>query len=161
MNEYNRGWCWKVLNEINRMPISKPFRLPVDPVHDDAPDYLQKIKHPMDLSKIKQNLNSGIYTKPQQLVDDIHLIASNTRLYNGEDSFFAACADIIEEYIDQQLKDKCNSYDEEWTQNLDRIIAALRKHIEKAPKGVNIDGFENIITNPIQKISTTSDTEFL
>lgn len=162
MNEYNRGWCWKVVNEINRMPISKPFRLPVDPVHDDAPDYFDKIKKPMDLAKIKQNLNNNVYTNPQQLVDDIHLITANTRKYNGPDSYFGAFADIIDDYIDQQFKEKSNSYDEEWTEKLNFVIGNLRKHLEKVPHDHKLIEMEDFKLTTLQKnLSTTSDTEFI
>ncbi|EAY01722.1 Bromodomain containing protein [Trichomonas vaginalis G3] len=134
MNDYNKYWCHKILNELLKMPVSKPFRAPVDPVHDDAPDYLKKIKHPMDFSKIKQNLVLNSYKTPQEFISDVHLISKNTRTYNGKDSYFAACGDIIDEYVDEQFKDKSNSYDEEWNKNLERAISELREHIESAPK---------------------------
>lgn len=144
MNEYNRWWCLKVWNELTRMAISKPFRNPVDPVNDDAPDYFKKIKQPMDFTKIKQNLVNNVYTTPEQFVSDVHLISSNTKLYNGKDSYYAACADIIDDYVDSQYKEKCTSYDEEWDKNLDRAIRELREHIYKAPKIHKIAKLETV-----------------
>ena len=141
MNEYNRGWCTKVINDLIRMPISYPFRQPVDPQLDHAPDYYQKIKKPMDLSKVKSNLNSGTYTTPEQFVADLKLILENARTFNGPDCIYENIADVIEKWINKQYEAKLDSYDSEWTHNLNTIVAKLRKHIENAPKEMraNID----------------------
>ena len=42
-----------------QVPESMPFRQPVDPDALQIPDYFNIIKHPMDLSTIKRNLDTG------------------------------------------------------------------------------------------------------
>ena len=158
MNEYNRGWCTKILNDLIRMPISQPFRLPVNPSLDNAPDYFEKIKKPMDLSKVKQNLNAGLYKTPQEFVDDLKLILNNAREYNGP-SIFTDITDVIEQWIDEQYSNKCDSYDTEWTQNLDRIVKRLRKHIENAPKGAHIV-LDALSLKAVKDKASTSDTDY-
>ena len=161
MNEYNRGWCTKILNDLIRMPISQPFRQPVDPVLDNAPNYFEKIKKPMDLSKVKQNLNAGVYKNPQQFVDDLKLILNNAREFNGEDSIFAPITQVIEQWIDEQYANKSDSYDAEWTQNLDKIVERLHKHIENAPKGAHIV-FDALALKAMKEKekASTSDTDY-
>lgn len=63
-----------------------PFRQPVDPTVLGIPDYFEIVKKPMDLSTIKNNLNSGKYSDPWEYVDDVWLMFDNAWLYNRKTS---------------------------------------------------------------------------
>lgn len=65
---------------------SVPFRQPVDPVRDGAPDYPRIVKNPMDLSTAAAKLDSGLYMNREQFVDDMRLICRNCFLYNGPET---------------------------------------------------------------------------
>jgi len=49
----------------------------------------------MWLEKIKEKLDSGIYTQRDQFKKDIILIFDNARLYNAKDTIFYKFADIL------------------------------------------------------------------
>ena len=47
--------CLEILDELLNHPISRVFSEPVDPVADEAPDYFDIIKTPMDFSTVRKN----------------------------------------------------------------------------------------------------------
>lgn len=62
--------------------INYPFLHPVDVVALNIPDYVDIIKHPMDLSTIEKKLNDGEYVEPKDFEEDIKLMFNNCYLYN-------------------------------------------------------------------------------
>ncbi|WFC96745.1 hypothetical protein MBRA1_003407 [Malassezia brasiliensis] len=74
-------------NCIQRLMANKhcaPFLHPVDPVRDEAPDYFDVIKHPMDLNSVANKLQSGQYSDRFQFKEDIELIFRNARTYTPD-----------------------------------------------------------------------------
>lgn len=67
-------------------PESIPFRNEVDPVRECVPDYYDIIKTPMDLGKIKDKLERGMYSDPWEYVEDVWLMFDNAWLYNRKTS---------------------------------------------------------------------------
>ena len=67
-------------------PEAQAFRLPVDPQQLNIPDYFDIIKKPMDMSCIKQKLDTGAYKDPWEFVDDVWLMFENAWVYNRKTS---------------------------------------------------------------------------
>ncbi|KAJ1486592.1 Bromodomain-containing protein, partial [Baffinella frigidus] len=59
------------------------FNVPVDPVALKIPDYLEKVKRPMDLGTVKERLSKGYYASADQFQDDINLVWDNALLFNA------------------------------------------------------------------------------
>ncbi|GFY99012.1 global transcription factor group E4 [Actinidia rufa] len=59
----------------------------VDPEALGLRDYLDVIKHPMDLGTVKSRLNVNWYKSPREFADDVRLTFSNAMIYNpkGQD----------------------------------------------------------------------------
>ncbi len=51
----------RLLSCLKKSQNAKYFQEPVDPKRDNAPDYNQIIAEPMDLSTVKQRLNTHYY----------------------------------------------------------------------------------------------------
>lgn len=62
----------------------KDFRDPSG--YEEAPDYLEIVKEPMDLEKMLEKLNLGMYLTTRDFLLDIDLICSNAYLYNPPSS---------------------------------------------------------------------------
>jgi len=62
------------------------FSEPVDPVELNLPDYFEVIKKPMDLSKVKERLETKFYGHVDDVRNDVSLVFDNAILYNGEKS---------------------------------------------------------------------------
>ena len=64
-------------------------KLFVDPVKEEiAPGYFQIVKNPMDLSTIKQKLDSKDYVNHHDFEHDIQLICTNAMAYNDESTIY-------------------------------------------------------------------------
>lgn len=61
--------------------LVKPFRTPVDPVADGVPDYLEKVKQPMDLLTIKAKMDRRDYETSDAFAADVRLIVENCKSY--------------------------------------------------------------------------------
>eukprot|EP00047_Mylnosiga_fluctuans_P003924 m.231712 g.231712 ORF g.231712 m.231712 type:complete len:584 (-) comp12257_c0_seq1:127-1878(-) len=83
-----------ILLDVSRMDEAEPFLMPVTP--DIAPDYAATIAHPMDLRQMTSRLRGGRYASLGQFADDITLIVSNCRQFNGKDSEFTDMAASME-----------------------------------------------------------------
>ena len=77
-------YCKKVTEKLIKHPLSVAFLRPVNPQLDGAPDYLQKISHPMDLGTIKSKLENNSYTNSKAWVSDVLLVWQNAMKYNNK-----------------------------------------------------------------------------
>lgn len=93
--------CKEILSKLKRSSNSVPFKDPVDPIKLGLPDYFEKIKHPMDLSTIKQNLDTNKYKTPEQFKDDIMLMLNNCYTYNEEGSHVYKCGKELQRLFEQ------------------------------------------------------------
>ncbi|ORZ02699.1 Bromodomain-containing protein [Syncephalastrum racemosum] len=78
-------FCGQVLRELRKpkyRDISYPFLQPVDVVALNIPDYLEVIKHPMDLSTMERKLDEGDYQTPDDFERDMRLMFQNCYTYN-------------------------------------------------------------------------------
>ncbi|KAK9761922.1 transcription initiation at TATA-containing promoter protein, variant 2 [Basidiobolus ranarum] len=78
-------FCESILEELNRKRHANtvyPFLRPVDWRAMNLFDYPTIIKHPMDISTIKKNLESGSYVCIEQFETDFRLMFNNCFRYN-------------------------------------------------------------------------------
>ncbi|KAL5622056.1 hypothetical protein BROUX41_006001 [Berkeleyomyces rouxiae] len=72
--------------------LVKPFKQPVDPIADGVPDYLQKIKKPMDLGTIRGKMERHEYNSSSEFSADVRQIFSNCYAYWKEtDQIYIDC----------------------------------------------------------------------
>uniref|UniRef100_A0A061R1V5 Bromodomain-containing protein 2 n=1 Tax=Tetraselmis sp. GSL018 TaxID=582737 RepID=A0A061R1V5_9CHLO len=72
--------CLSVLKALQGHKWGWPFNHPVDT--QQYTDYLKVISHPMDLGTMRQRIESGHYTDPEQFAADARLVFANAKLYN-------------------------------------------------------------------------------
>nr|XP_016933941.1 nucleosome-remodeling factor subunit NURF301 isoform X3 [Drosophila suzukii] len=92
-------------NLIKQIQLHKsawPFMEPVDP--KEAPDYYKVIKEPMDLKRMEIKLESNTYTKLAEFIGDMTKIFDNCRYYNPKESSFYKCAEALESFFVQKIK---------------------------------------------------------
>ncbi len=98
------GAMTTIIDWLIKRPDSADFRAPLDWQGLGLNDYPKVIEKPMDLATVKQNLNLKRYRTIHNCADDIRLIWSNCKKYNGEGSVYYSLADslskIFEEYFD-------------------------------------------------------------
>lgn len=84
MSSSDLSACRMCIQKLMSNKHCEPFTRPVDPVRDEAPDYFDVIKEPMDLSSVSNKLQSGQYKDRFQFKDDIHLIFQNAKTYTPD-----------------------------------------------------------------------------
>ena len=73
--------CRNCIQKLMSNKHGEPFLRPVDPVRDEAPDYFDVIKEPMDLHSVANKLQSGQYRDRFQFKEDVELIFRNAKTY--------------------------------------------------------------------------------
>lgn len=92
----------RLINSLWKHQHAWIFHEPVDPIKLNIPDYLDIIKTPMDLSTVKNKLNSNEYTKINDFLYDVQLIFDNCILYNGESTQVSQmCKSVRDEFQKQ------------------------------------------------------------
>lgn len=87
----------ELVEDLMWMPESEAFREPVNAEVLGLIDYHSIVKHPMDLSTVKQKIIDKQYPGFSNFVDDLELIHSNCVLYNTYDSPVTADCQVLQE----------------------------------------------------------------
>ncbi|THY29394.1 hypothetical protein D6D00_03629 [Aureobasidium pullulans] len=73
-------FCEHILEEFRRFrynDVVEPFRVPVDPVALNLPNYFDVITYPMDISTITRKLEAGAYESADSFWHDFDLMLQN------------------------------------------------------------------------------------
>lgn len=90
-------FCDDLLNRMLSGPgfwtrLVGPFKEPVDPATDGVPDYLDKIKRPMDLGTMKAKMDAHGYTSDEEFLGDMQQMFNNCYTYwKPGDPMYIAC----------------------------------------------------------------------
>jgi hypothetical protein len=133
LTEIQKLQCIKITNKLIKNPLSLYFRLPVDPVHDNLPDYFDKVKTPMDISTVLQKLTENKYSAVDKWKEDVGLIWRNAIHYNGEGSLPASFAHELSEVFKRLCDVIPKTEWELWMVRLRRAHQKLVQHIEARP----------------------------
>ena len=71
--------CLLVLKDVKTNAKAWPFLKPVNPVSDNAPNYFEIVKTPMDLATITDKLASRVYPNVAAFKSDMELVFENCR----------------------------------------------------------------------------------
>lgn len=96
--------CSHILNDICKHEFSYPFLKPVDPISLNVPDYFDVIKEPMDLSTVKERLESDFYESIDGFIYDMRLIWDNAMKYNRPDSSIYEMAQSLSNEFEEKVK---------------------------------------------------------
>lgn len=130
MNDIEYEYCKQFLDKIKKHPLSVCYLKPVDPIKDQADDYLKVITEPMDLGKISDKLESHEYNNTKEFKDDVNLVWSNSMKYLKKRT-------ILLYQVAQHMKDKCDKLllniprtkAEEWAIKMQRANKKLHNHL--------------------------------
>lgn len=123
-------FCEHILEEFRRFrynDVVEPFRVPVDPVALNLPNYFDVITHPMDISTITRKLEAGAYESADRFWHDFDLMLQNCFLFNSAENEVHRRGKSLQEEFDMQW----SSFDD-WTQDYlaKKYTAAKFGHID-------------------------------
>ena len=96
-----------ILNSVRSHSAAWPFMKPVST--DDAPDYFDYIKYPMDLKTISDRLKNRYYVNRRLFIIDMKRIFNNCRTYNDQNTEYYRHANTLEKYFFAKLRDIAGS----------------------------------------------------
>ena len=104
------------------------FREPVPFLELGLNDYVNVVKHPVDLNQIKSNLHRNAYSSKESCLADIRQIFHNAKIYNAVGSPIYNIASDMSAYFEQL----CHSMDTEERspslEDLSKWIEACRRY---------------------------------
>ena len=96
-----KSFCLRTLNELSGHGSCWPFLEPVS--REDAADYYDVIKEPMDMRKLRERVDKDHYRHVDIFVADVQRMFDNCRLYNPPTSPYVACADALQKFFRKQV----------------------------------------------------------
>lgn len=136
MNNFTRielEFCKEFTEMLYNHPLSIAFLRPVNPEVDDAPNYHQKILHPMDLGTIKSRLENNEYTNSTTWRQDIRLVWDNAKLYNDKKTLIHQAADKLKNKCEKMLKVIPKTESDLWEYRITKINHKIKKLLEQSP----------------------------
>lgn len=91
-----------LLKDMQNHSAAWPFLQPVN--REEAPDYYEVIKEPMDLSTMESMLEHNLYLEPAEFLRDAKLIFDNCRIYNNETTPHVKNANKLERFLWEKIK---------------------------------------------------------
>ena len=133
LSKEEREFANLLMNKLYQKEISKPFQHPVDPKHDNCPDYDLKIQNPMCLDKVKEKLNNSQYDKLEDWVKDVDLIWKNAIVYNTENQnpFLCLMAEDLSIWFRKRLIFGNNNQAKDWVKNVLSTTKKMHTLLEK------------------------------
>jgi hypothetical protein len=109
---------------------------PVDPLRDECPDYPDKVKHPMDLSKVRHSLEADRYVSVSNWRLDMSLIWSNARTYNHPSSLIGLAAQHLEDIFKSLSELITDNEVNDWSNEMARCRSRLEALLAAVPPGL-------------------------
>lgn len=124
----------KIMNELLSYRISLMFSEPVDPERDGCPDYLDKIKHPMDLGTIVNKLNDGAYHTVAEWRNDVHQVWENAYTYNRRNSLVGILAQQLDSFFQKLTEFVTEDEKADWMNKMYDLRNKLNAARQAPPK---------------------------
>ncbi|XP_030841135.1 histone acetyltransferase KAT2A isoform X1 [Strongylocentrotus purpuratus] len=92
-----------VLTAVKNHNSAWPFLKPVE--KNEAPDYYEHIKYPMDLKTMTERFKGKYYSSRKLFIADMQRVFSNCRAYNAADTEYVRCANTLERFFLNKIKE--------------------------------------------------------
>lgn len=111
--------CSALLERLMKHKHGWVFNTPVDPVALGLRDYLEIIKHPMDLGTVKSRLDNNWYKYPKEFAEDVRLTFNNAMTYNpkGQD------VHVMAEQLLKMFEEKWVGIESEYMQEMRMAVS--------------------------------------
>lgn len=137
LKETQLKFCSTMLTKLKRNPNASPFLKPVDPIALGIPDYLEKIKNPMDISTVKHRLDTKFYLDPEEFHSDMTLMFNNCYSYNHKDSIVYKMGEELEKAFESNYLEMPSEIKK---RKIEHVISPSKpRRAAKSPEVMNPD----------------------
>lgn len=135
MNAQKNMNCLRVTNEMMNMHACYLLLKPTDA--EAFPDYYKKIKNPIDLSTIKQKLETFQYKTPEEWYEDMLTMFKNCIQYNARETVIGELATYGLYVFKKKAFELINPSIHEWTYQITKYRNKLDYLMTTAPSSVS------------------------
>lgn len=118
--------CIDAMNNLMSHPIAAIFAKPVNPEEDGIQNYYEIVKHPTDLSKIRDNLINDKYSNVQSWINEMRYIWSNAEKINAKGGVVLTLAAELKKHFKKELKQVKSYKLRKWT----KLAASLKDKLD-------------------------------
>jgi len=88
--------------DLKRNTCAWPFAKPV--CAKEVPNYYKHVKKPMDISKMTQKVDKGVYKSVREFEEDVRQMIANCLSYNGKDTQYYKCGKMLLKHFEERIK---------------------------------------------------------
>jgi hypothetical protein len=127
MFEFQKAYCLKMLDKIEKRPIASFFRDAPSPDTEYMGGYLERPKKPMDLRTVRQRLVDGTYKTMNEWGVDVRLIWSNAHSCYPPESPIYLIALELSAWFEKKWANYPRTQAEHWATKLKKIRPKIRQ----------------------------------
>ena len=102
--ERTRTICIEIMDKLMKLPCAKIFLEPFDAEHENAPNYYNVVKHPIDLNQIYKRLVNNEYAGISQWDKDMNFIWNNAEKFFTKTSMMGALASELHRHYEKEYQ---------------------------------------------------------
>lgn len=126
MTDFQKNYCFKMLDKIEKRPISGIFNQQSNLFENHNSKYINKPKKVMDFQTIRKKLTEGQYKTMNEWGQDVRLIFSNANICFKEDSPIYKMAQDLSEWFERKWNDYPRSEEEQWVKKLRKVQESVK-----------------------------------
>ena len=133
ISDFLKQKCILIMDRIMKRPCFTVFLNPVNPDEDGARGYYDVVRHPIDLSQIKQNLINNKYKDIEQWAIDMRHIWSNAEKFNKKESIMCSFALEFKKHFRKEYKLLKTYIFKKWTKEASNLKNKLDLLLDSPP----------------------------
>ena len=133
LSKFQTEKCLKLIDKLMKWKICEQFIEMVDPVRDQAPNYLKVVTTPMSLQEVKNRLLGKRYRDVSEFTRDVNLIWENAKNYNGVGHIYTNCAMEASIWFKKKTKHFPETIEEEWMAKMQKATREFYDAIMHPP----------------------------
>lgn len=123
----------KVLDKLEKRPISEPFRQAAKYDSDYYSGYIEKPKKPMDFSIIKKKIIDGHYNTIIEFGNDVRLVFSNAQQSYTPDNPVHMMAHELSDFFSRMWNEYPKTEYEYWYANIKKFQKKIKLLAQTSP----------------------------
>lgn len=133
MTDFQKNYCFKMLDKIEKHPISQIFMQQSNLNDSHFSKYIDKQKKVMDFKTIRKKIIDKQYKSMNEWGQDVRIIFSNAKNNFKDDSPIYKMGQDLSEWFENKWNDYPRSEEELWVKKLRKIQESIKYLSEHFP----------------------------
>lgn len=127
MNDFDKCWCSRMLDNLQKMPITEPLKkIKADKDNDG-----------FDFDFFSERISKNKYQSVTQFSDELMLALKRIKDTLSQDDYLILILEEIENIICKKLKNKPKNAQEKYKKKLCKLTKLISTHIEESNEKIN------------------------